>query len=278
MTAIIDVGGGMRTVYTSGIYDRLMDESVKPEYCIGVSAGSANLITYIAGQRGRTKRFYIDYAKRDEYMGIKLALKKKIFFDLEYVYDVLSSSGGEDPLDFKALAESGCNFYAVATNAKSGNAEYFNLEYLQPDDFSVIKASCAIPFACAPIEIGENVYFDGGIAEPIPYQKAFEDGCERAVVLLTKPITELKRKMPDISVLKGFNERYPAMSKAILEMHEKYNTALNELQTLENEGKILVVSPESRCFVNTVSRNTAHLTQLYDMGYSDAEKIIEFIK
>lgn len=33
----IDSGGGMRGIYTSGIYDCLMDSGTKPEYCIGVS-------------------------------------------------------------------------------------------------------------------------------------------------------------------------------------------------------------------------------------------------
>lgn len=277
MVGFVDVGGGMRGVYTCGIYDRLMDEGIKPEYCIGVSAGSANLITYMANQRGRTKRFYLDYAQRDEYMGLHLFLKKQVFFDLEYVYKTLSNSDGEDPFDFAAASSADCQFFAVATNASTGKAEYFDFSRISQDDYTVLKASCAIPLACSPIKIEGKTYFDGGIAEPIPYKKAFEDGCDKVVVALTRPIDELKKKGPDFSVLKGFNEQYPKVTEALLEMHEKYNNSLSELKELEKDGNVLIISPDDRCNVNTVTRNIQSLNKLYAKGFDDAEKIINFI-
>ena len=42
MLGIIDVGGGMRGIYTAGIYDYLLDHQITFDYCLGVSAGSAN--------------------------------------------------------------------------------------------------------------------------------------------------------------------------------------------------------------------------------------------
>ncbi len=277
MIGFIDAGGGMRAVYTSGIYDRLMAEGIKPQYCIGVSAGSANLITYMANQPGRTKRFYVDYAQRREYMGLRLFLKKQVFFDLEYVYKVLSNSGGEDPLDFQTASTAGCSFYAVATNAASGKAEYLDLSRMAQDDYTALKASCAIPLACSPIKIEKSTYFDGGVSEPIPYKKAFEEGCEKIVVALTKPIDELKKKGPDFIRFKQFSKSYPKVAEALLTMHERYNSSLNELKELEVQGKALIVAPDNRCNVSTVTRNPQKLNKLYDKGFEDAEKIIKFI-
>ena len=278
MYGIIDVGGGMRAVYTSGIYDSLMDKGIAPEYCIGVSAGSANLITYIAGQRGRTKRFYLEYAQRNEYMGLRLMLKKHIYFDLDYVYAVLSNSDGEDPLDIAAAKQSGSSFYAVATNAKSGKTEYFGLDKFEQDNYNALKASCAIPLACSPIKVGNSTYFDGGVSEPIPYKKAFEDGCDKVIVILTKPASEPKKKMPVEAALRTFKGKYPETAKAILSMHEKYNNALKEVRELEKQGKALIVSPDSCCKVTTASRNVNNLNRLYEKGYASADKIIDFIK
>ena len=51
MTGVIDVGGGMRDIYGAGVFDRLLDDGVWFDYCIGVSAGSANLSSYLARQR-----------------------------------------------------------------------------------------------------------------------------------------------------------------------------------------------------------------------------------
>ena len=48
MTGIVDVGGGMRGVFSAGIYDRFIEEGINFDLCIGVSAGSANIISYAA--------------------------------------------------------------------------------------------------------------------------------------------------------------------------------------------------------------------------------------
>ena len=69
MLGIVDVGGGMRCVYSAGIYDLFIDKRVKIPCLVGVSAGSANLITYACSQRGRTYDFYTDFAFRPEFTG-----------------------------------------------------------------------------------------------------------------------------------------------------------------------------------------------------------------
>ena len=54
-------GGGMKCAYSAGILDRFLDDNINFDYAIGVSAGSANTATFLAKQRGRTKRFYTEY-------------------------------------------------------------------------------------------------------------------------------------------------------------------------------------------------------------------------
>ena len=50
MLGIIDVGGGLRGAFTAGVYDYFLDRKVQPfGYLLGVSAGSANMVTYLAG-------------------------------------------------------------------------------------------------------------------------------------------------------------------------------------------------------------------------------------
>ncbi len=53
MIGIIDVGGGTRDIFGSGVFDYCLDNKLIFDYCIGVSAGSANCASYAAGQRGR---------------------------------------------------------------------------------------------------------------------------------------------------------------------------------------------------------------------------------
>ena len=57
-TTVVDVGGGMRGVYASGCADRCLKENIQFDLCIGVSAGSANLASYLSGQDGAQPFFY----------------------------------------------------------------------------------------------------------------------------------------------------------------------------------------------------------------------------
>ena len=68
--AAFAVGGGLRGIYGAGVLDRCMEEGVQFDCYIGVSAGSANMCSYVAGQHGRNKPFYQDYSFRKEYMSV----------------------------------------------------------------------------------------------------------------------------------------------------------------------------------------------------------------
>ena len=100
---IVDVGGGTRGIYGAGVFDYLMDNRIHFDYAVGVSAGSANAVSYQAGQRGRNIRFYDSYAFRKEYMSWSNLFRTGSYIDLKYVYGALSNSDGEDPVDFEAF-------------------------------------------------------------------------------------------------------------------------------------------------------------------------------
>ena len=99
MIGIIDVGGGQRDIYGAGVLDYCMKFGIRFDYCIGVSAGSANLASYLSGQSSRNFRFYTDYSFRKEYMGIAQFLSTGNYINLDYVYSTLANSDSEDPLD-----------------------------------------------------------------------------------------------------------------------------------------------------------------------------------
>lgn len=40
---------------------------------------------------------------------------------------------------------------------------------------------------CRPYEVGGIPYFDGALGDTVPIRKAFELGCDKAVLILTKP-------------------------------------------------------------------------------------------
>lgn len=58
---LIDVGGGLRGAFGAGVLDYCLDQNIVFDYVIGVSAGVANVASFLAGQRGRNYEFYTNY-------------------------------------------------------------------------------------------------------------------------------------------------------------------------------------------------------------------------
>lgn len=274
---VVDVGGGFRGVYAAGVMDYCIDQHIQFDVGIGVSAGSANLISYAAGQRGRNLKFYTDYGLRKEYAGIGNFLFKKSFIDLDYVYSTLSNSDGENPLDYAAVFSNPMEFIAVATNAETGKAKYFDKHDISKDDYNIMKASSAIPFICHPYTIDGIPYYDGALGDTIPIQQAFQLGCEKVVLLLTLPKDTVRTSKKDKQIAAFIRKKYPLAAEKLEQRAERYNQGVAEACRMAEEGKVLVVAPDNTCGVSTLSRDTDALRRLYEKGYRDGEFILHFI-
>lgn len=172
-TGLVVEGGGMKCAYSAGILDRFLDEHITFDYCIGVSAGSANTASYLAGQRGRNLRFYVDHLNEPGYMGVKNLLRTGQFFGLQYIYQTLTNSDGADPIDYPAIMANPAEFELVATDAATGKPVYFTKDDMKQDDYRAIMASCALPVMCRPISFKDQTYFDGGLSDSVPIMRAF---------------------------------------------------------------------------------------------------------
>ena len=276
-TGLIDVGGGLRGVYAAGVLDRCLDEGVRFDYGIGISAGSANLASFLAGQRDRNLRFFRDYSQRKAYMGLGNLLHGRGFLDLQYIYGTLSVSDGEDPLDYPRIAADPTEWYVAATEAETGKPHYFRPGDLRQDDYRILMASSAIPVGCPAQFIGGVPYYDGALGDPVPVEKAFADGCDRVVLLLTKPEGELRRSDTDEKLAKRLEKRYPAAAEGLRRRAERYNRGVALAQDYARQGKLLIVAPDDTCGVRTLSRDPDALSRLYEKGLRDGEKIPAFL-
>lgn len=279
MTGVIDVGGGTRGVYGAGVFDYCLEEGISFDYLIGVSAGSANEASFLAGQKGRNYRFYSDYCFRSEYMGMKALRKTGNYLNLEYIYgDGLTNRCGEDPLDYPALKASGKTFVVVCTDADTGRAVYFDSADMRQDDYGAIKGSSCVPVASKPYAWKDRLLFDGGISDPIPYEKALQDGCDRLVVILTRPRTYHRSPKKDEKLARILKRKYPLAARALAERAGTYNRQLEEVLQLEKEGAALVLSPYSIQGMETLSRDKEKIKWLYDLGREDAARMKGFVQ
>lgn len=275
MTGLIDVGGGMRDVYGSGVIDCFIDNNITFDLCIGVSAGSANIANLLSSQRERTMRFYTEYSSRKEYMSMRNFFKTGSYFDLDYIYSTLSDSDGEDPIDFDAIEANPCRMITVVTDAKTGKSEYLEKDAIRKNDLWVIKASCAVPAACRPYRHENKEYFDGGISDPIPVAKAFEMGCDKVVVIVPRPIREKETEYSKL--LKPFLKGYPEILRLMADRPDIYNRELAVLNSYIDDGKVILIAPEDDRGINMVTTNREKLTGFYHKGYNDAKALLDKI-
>lgn len=275
MLGIVDVGGGIRGVYSSGIYDAFLDEGFAADYGIGVSAGAANLITYIAGQRGRTFTFYNEYFQRKECVSLDSFIKTGSYLSLDYLFTTLSNEGGENPLNLEKALESPTLFRLVTTRAEDGKACYIDKNQFVLNDYVYLKATCCLPIVCRPVNIDGKDYYDGGIADPIPFRKAFEDGCDRVIIILTKPREDYTLALDYLPLLKKFSRKYPEVLKLAESMHKRNEESLREIAQLEKEGKAVVLEPGSCFGMKTLSKDTDAIKKMYWQGYEDGIKCLK---
>ena len=277
MIGIVDVGGGLRGVYGAGVFDTCLEEKLAFDYLIGVSAGSANVASFLAGQRGRNLRFYTDYAFRKAYMSLGNFLRRGNYLDLDYIYGgTLSNTGGEDPLDYDAMAANPAQAKVVATDAATGQPVYFDFHDMARDDYGAIKASSCVPVANRPYWWKGRPYYDGGITDPIPLQKALDAGCDRVVVILTRPKDYFRNPKKDRRMAR-FLGKYPAAAQAMLHRAETYNRQLRQALELEGEGKLLLVAPDDIGGMSTLTKDRKAILGMYRKGRRDGRAIAPFL-
>lgn len=276
-TGIVDVGGGLRGIYAAGVLDYCLDAGIRFDLGIGVSAGSANISAFIAGQKKRNYLFYTDYSFRKEYMGLRNFLFKKSYLDLDYIYGTLSNSDGENPLDYQSFLKSSTEFLAVATDARTGEARYFDKSNFHQDDYSVLKASSAIPFVCHPYEVDGVLYYDGALGDTIPIEKAFAWGCDKVVLILTRPKDIPRTPEKDMKLAGRIQKKYPLAADRLRKRAEQYNRGVALAKEYESQKRLLIIAPDDTCGVDTLSKERNALKQFYEKGYGDAQKIPAFI-
>ena len=85
MTGIVLEGGTFRPIFSSGVMDALLSENIILPYCIGVSAGIADGVSYISRQPQRNLEIIQKYRNDKRYMSRSNWAKNKSIFGLYLV-------------------------------------------------------------------------------------------------------------------------------------------------------------------------------------------------
>lgn len=261
-------GGAMRGLYTAGVLDVFMEEDIRANTVVGVSAGALFGMNYKSRQAGRVLRYNLQYAGDRHYMGLYSLLTTGNIMNRDFCFNKIVNQ--LDPVDFAAFRENPMTFYAVVTNMETGQAEYIQIEDLQKEEqLEYLRASGSMPFVSRPVPVGDKKYLDGGIADSIPITKMLDMGFDKIITVLTRPIEYRKKegggRLPDI-----YYKNYSHLAQAIHTRYKNYNASAELVAALEREGKVFVLRPSRTVPIRRIEKDKAKIQEMYDLGRSDA--------
>lgn len=262
-------GGGMRGAYTAGVLDAFLDQRIDFPYVIGVSAGANAGADYVAGQRERNYKMFVELAGDPRYAGFANYLKERSWFGMRFLFETAPDQ--VVPFDYEALRLTPKTLVVAATDCVTGQPIYFRHHDHDPRWFihTVHRASCSLPVLSPPVMIEGRLYFDGGVSDPIPIDRSISDGNHRNVVVLTRDDGYRKSpRLPNPAVSLAL-ARCPGVRRAVWRRTTVYNACLNRLAAFEKAGKAFLLRPIKPVAVGRMERDVSKLDALYRQGYDE---------
>ncbi|MHC6645630.1 patatin-like phospholipase family protein [Alteromonas sp. HB246098] len=195
--ALVAEGGGQRGIFTAGVLDTWLDAGHDPfDILIGTSAGSQNLTSFVARQKGYAKRLIRGLTRHKRFFQMGRGLMGKHIVDLDWYFDKTQEANRLLDLDTAKSNVADREILFTATNARDRKAYFLNPMKSQNNWVELIKASSALPLLYkqgvplhteieAKQAANTDFYLDGGLAAPLPVTEAYNRGATKIVVIRT---------------------------------------------------------------------------------------------
>lgn len=267
-------GGAFRGLYTQGVLDALMEANINMQCVIGVSAGAMSGLGYLPGQIGRSARINLRNRHNSAYVGIEAYKNNGGIIGFDFVLDKVNDV---DPIDLEALRDERRRFVTVATNCKTGKPTYFEKGKVNLN--KAIQASASMPYVSQMVYVDGEPYLDGGCSDHIPYKWALKEGYENIIVVKTRTHAYRKDLTDRHPLYTRFAYRhYPAFANTLIQSDAAYNVDLDQLDRLEEEGRVFVFIPSKDLGVSRVEGDMDKLGEMYYLGLFDAKRRIDELK
>ena len=162
-------GGGMRGMFSAGVFEAFMQKELIFPHIVGVSAGACNIVSYMSQQPLRTRRVIQNYVGDKRYCSLSNWLRTRSLFGFDFILKELPQN--LLPFDYEAFRKYPGQLYVGTTDVITGKPVW----YTQGDmdkDFLPLRASASLPFFAPVVTIGGHKLLDGAIVEPIPIRNS----------------------------------------------------------------------------------------------------------
>ena len=273
-------GGSLRGIFTSGVLDFFLEKGIHFDYVVGVSAGTCNMLGYIAKRKGYIKDRMIVKDKEDRFFGFYQLRKEGKIVNLDKIF--FENPEGEEPYDYEDFFNSGVDWEMVVTNVETGQPEYLHEDKSARRLANIAKASCSLPGITRDLKIGRKIYSDGGSGDSIPLKRSIDKGHTKNVVICTRQ----EGHFPKLSAVlkKYYKTRYknnPEFLNTLLNRGKMYKEQSAFLNEEVEKGNAFVIRPTIK-EVKRMEKDYDKLLAFYKNGYEEAQKaydaLMEFLE
>lgn len=193
---LIVEGGGMKGSFSGGVLSVMAKHFPVWNYdlVVAVSSGSCSATYYATAlQESDSHIKNILEIWRNELDGRKLINRLKFFLgkpmlDQNYLIDFLMKEKYPFPLRNLSLPKLP-PFHVVVSNIKKLKPEY--IRATESNIFSLLRAATSLPIATkGRHKLGDNLYTDGAVLDPLPVRATLEAGYKDITVILNNPLPQ----------------------------------------------------------------------------------------
>ncbi len=269
-------GGGLRSLFSAGIMDVMMDAGIRFDGIIGVSAGATFGCNYKSHQPGRALRYNMRFRNDWRYISLRSWLVTGDLVGAQFSYHKMPRE--LDIFDCETFDADPTAFYVVCTDAQTGAPVYHRIDTMTDREMDWMRASASMPVVSRPVPLDGRLLLDGGIADSIPLQFFQDAGYGRCIVILTQPQGFRKRRTRLMPVIRMAMRRYPAIVDAMSRRHEMYNAQLDYLQEEVARGNVLLIQPGEPLCIGRTELDATKMQRVYDLGRSTGEAYLPSIR
>ena len=173
------------------------------------------------------------------------------------------------PLSVEALQKSPTRFFIVLTDCHTGEPVYFHAR--DERVFAALRATASMPLATRGFDYVDGQPFaDGGVADPIPVQRALQDGATDITVVLTHRLDLRLKPLPHWLGKFAYPE-FPNVARAWTDRQSlNYNAAIDLIKQPPVGVGIRVFSPLRPLSVGSLTIEQKRIDAALASGHDEA--------
>lgn len=179
-------GGSVRCAFQIGVVETLGELGIRPALCVGVSGGAWNAAAVAAGTGHRLRHYWRSFVRMPHVDLGNLLRERSPFRFAEMHRRTFGRYVGAERL----RSPQALPLFVGVTRLHDKAGVCMDAREVE-DPLQLLLASNFLPpfYTRAPRIDGDS-YGDGGMVNNIPYEKAFEEGCDAVVLIAVKGESE----------------------------------------------------------------------------------------